>query len=217
MYTEYSGKLSTPFGQAAVEICGSYLTDGKVSVKLDCESECNVMLRIPSYDEKASVVYDGCEIRPMPGGYCRVKVKNGKSVIFVCFERKAKINDFGGVVCDFDDEDYRFRRFSEKDDNCVDREHAVWNRRSTLTYGPLLLTRSKICGNTAKEMFSSDETVCGKSYTCTLANETNDEALAEFIAHFENSNDRFDTYVCDYASGSGKLSTDSQELFSIWF
>ena len=39
----------------------------------------------------------------------------------------------------------------------------------------------------------------------------------KFIAHFENDTDSFDTYVCDYATGTNRASEDDMELFSVWF
>lgn len=93
----------------------------------------------------------------------------------------------------------------------------VWNRRSTLVYGPLLLTRSKKCGNTVQEMFESDKTVCGKNYKCNLIPINNDNVRVCFNAVFENENDRFETMVCDFASGSNDFVGENCDLFNIWF
>lgn len=217
MYTEYSGKLDTPLGKINVDISGSYLSDGKVKIKLESENDIDVMLRIPCFAENTVVDIKTEIINPASGGYCRVKTKSGVSEIDIKFDFKPIIHDFKGEVVSFADDDYRFARFGQENLNNVDRCHMVWDRRSTLTYGPLLLTRSKCCGNTAAEMFENEKTVCNGGYTCSLSAEKADDTNLKFNAFFENDSDSFETYVCDYATGTCIASEDDMELFSIWF
>lgn len=216
MYTEYTGILNTPFGKVKADISGTYLKNGDVRIKLDCENKTRVMLRIPPWSRKTTVKYAGREVFPSSGSYCGIKLNPGENIINIKFDFVPEIHDFDGDVINFDDRDFRVVRYGES--KILDREHMVWNRRSTLHYGPLLMTRSKKCGNTAAEMFGSEKTVCAKNYRVTFTEENMlYNTRVKFIAHFENDTDSFDTYVCDYATGTNRASEDDMELFSVWF
>ncbi len=216
LYTEYTGTLNTPFGKVDVEISGTYLTDGKVNVKLTSEKPIIVKFRIPSWSKHNSICCGERVLNPGYGCYCTLNLNQGSNDIAIKFECVPEIHDFEGVIEDFAFNDFRHRRYVEGS-YPVTKDHMVWNRRSTLTYGALLLARSQKCGNTPKEMFGSDKTVCGKKYTCTLTPVAADNTRVKFKAVFKNDTDCFATTVCDFATGSNEMPKDDMELFSVWF
>ena len=90
-----------------------------------------------------------------------------------------------------------------------------WERRATLTYGPLLLTRSRLCGNTEREMFES-ETVAGRKYEITVAPATCEGVNYAFDITFKHDTGCVYTRMCDYASGTNIASFDEMKLFNIF-
>ncbi len=217
MYTEFEGSVKLSSGKADVRISGSYLSDGNVKIAITAEKPLKLMLRVPEYSTHTDICIDG-DPTSAEAGYFEAELAEGEHRAEIKFLWTPEIRDFSGAVEDFPDTDFRMKRFIESKFK-FDREHMIWNRRSTLVYGPLLLTRSRKCGSTRDEMFGSDFTVCGKGYSCTLtpAAKIPENVRVCFNAHFENGKHSFDTTVCDFASGCNDYVGDDMELFSIWF
>ncbi len=215
-YTDFKAKLPS---NISISAAGSYLKDGRVKITVTAEHSVRLNLRIPDCSKSTSISLFGNEYRPEKSGYYPIDIEGGTTEIDIKFEWQPQIVDFKGEVIRFKETDFRYRRFvrvsavHKFDDGCM-----VWERRSTLQYGPLLLTRSKKCGNTHGEMFNSEFSICGKGYSCTLIpTERRDGIREQFKAVFTNGEHTFSTDVCDFASGSNSFVGDSTDLFSIWF
>ncbi len=214
-YTEFEAAL--PCG-TTVKADGSYLKDGAVRLTVNAQSDTALNLRIPACSRSVKITIGDKQYCPEGSGYYKIKIPDGKTVIDIKFEWQPQIVDFKGEVTRFEEMDFRYRRFIRVsavykfDDACM-----VWDRRCNLQYGPLLLARSKKCGNTPDEIFA-DCTIYGKGYTCTLTPITANEGVREqFKATFTNGEHTFETTVCDFASGSNSFVKDATDLFSIWF
>ncbi len=215
-YTEYTGILNTPMGKVDVEIYGTYLVDGKVHINIKTEKPMAVKFRIPAYSESTSIYIGDKLITPVSGDYCETTLKAGENTVHLDFTWKAEVRDYTGDISILPENHYKVRRFVEGTYR-VETDHMVWNRRSTLVYGPLLLARSKKNGNTSFEMFGSDRTVCGRKYTCTLTPVQPKGTHLRFEAHFQNADDSFNVSVCDFATGTNERIKGEQEYFSVWF
>ncbi len=218
-YTDFSAVVPTENGDVKISAEGSYLKDGRVKITVDTGDKTSLNLRIPKCSKGTKITVGEKEYCPEGSGYYQIDIGSGTTVIDIKFDWQTEIRDFKGEVMRFDEMDYRYRRFVRVnieykfDDACM-----VWSRKSTLQYGPTLLTRSKKCGNTYDEMFENDFTVCGKNYTCTLTPISQNEGVREqFEAVFTNGENTFKTTVCDFATGSNEFVGDSTDLFSIWF
>ena len=88
-------------------------------------------------------------------------------------------------------------------------------RRARLLYGPLLLTRSLKCGSSIDEM-ASDKTVAGGGYTARITPLVPNGTRVKFKVEFFNEKERFESLMCDYATGSNEYFTRHSHLFSIW-
>ncbi len=217
MYTDFEGSILTGSGKVNVKISGTYLRDGRVKISFTCEAPVKIALRIPSFSYGTVINTDGKEMIAKSSGYFTFDIDKNNTDITVSFTFRAEIRDFGGDVEEIPKGDFRLKRFVESK-LPYDSSYMIKNRRSTLLYGPLLLTRSRKCGNSRDEMFGNDKTVCGGEYTCTLTPTEKPEGIREaFKAVFESEYDRFETTVCDFASGSNDYVGDDMELFSIWF
>lgn len=218
-YTEFNSTLPTPNGKVTVSAEGSYLKDGTVKLTVGAENATALNLRIPKFSVSNKITI-GDKVYTPTGGYYKIEIPAGETEINIKFEWKPEIRDFTGEVIKFDKTDFRYHRYANVnrayykfDDACM-----VWERKSTLQYGPSLLTRSKKCGNTYDEMFNNDFTVWGKNYKCTLTPITPSEGVREqFKAVFTNEESTFETTVCDFATGSNEFIGDETFLFSIWF
>lgn len=84
---------------------------------------------------------------------------------------------------------------------------------STLTYGPLLLARSRLLGNSEAEMFGPP---LPPGSSCVLRPLSTERVRHAFEAEFHSGGQSLCTKVCDYAS-AGNVIQENQRLFSVFF
>ncbi len=205
-YTDFTARTEL----ADVVIGGSYLRDGMVQIHMDAREDFVLRLRVPEWS--AHTLLNGQEIIGQDG-YYSLDVKAGITELSLSFEMKPVLRELAEVPKHFPSEDFRVRRYVNG--NAVTEDVMTWDKRATLLYGPLLLTRSKLVGNTEEEMFAS-ETVAHKGYTCEVTPVESDRVNYAFHVKFTNASDTVEMVMCDYASGTNITSYDDMKLFNIF-
>ena len=195
---------------ADVKISGSYLRDGRATVEIDAKRDFTLRLRLP--DWSAHTTLDGKEITAADG-YHRLPVKAGKTVLSLTFDMALVLREMAEAQPRPDSKDYRIARYVSG--NPVTEDVMTWDRRATLLYGPLLLTRSKLCGNTEAEMFEG-ETVAHKGYALSIAPAECEGVNFAFDVIFTNADGARTIRMCDYASGTNLESVEDDRLFNVY-
>ena len=207
LYTDCTAKTDI----ADVAISGSYLRDGRVTLEINAQRDITLKLRLPEWAEYVKL--DGKELCGN-NGYAQLTVLKGKTTLSLEFKLTSVLREMERAPERFPYEDFRVRRFCY--DNPVTDDMMTWDRRATLVWGPLLLTRSKLVGNTEEEMFSS-ESVAGKGYTCLVTPVEADGVNYAFRVKFKNeSGEELEMNMCDYASGTNVPSYDDMKLFNVF-
>ncbi|MBQ8642907.1 MAG: glycoside hydrolase family 127 protein [Clostridia bacterium] len=210
LYSPFTAVLRLKSGEASVQIGGTWLRDGRVSVTLTVPAETEIHLRIPGWSRHTWI--DGTRY-DAPGTYAEIRIPAGSSRVELAFDMTPEIREFPGNVETYPAGDFRVRRFVEQ--NPVSADDMIRERRCVVLYGPLLLTRSKLAGNTEEEMFGSD-TICGRGYRCMAEPADSDAVRNRFIVTFTNGSHTFTTPMCDYATGSNRWSEEDPRLFNIY-
>ena len=205
-YTDFTAK--TRFG--VVLIGGSYLRDGKVTVTVLADKALSLSLRIPAFSDHT--ILNGKAISAVDG-YYELEIPTGETVLELQFEMLVKLREMAEPTEHFPSDDFRIRRYVM--DNPVQEADMTWDCRATVVYGPLLLTRSKLVGNTEDEMFHSD-TVANKGYRCSVEPIESQAVSCAFRVTFRNGDDVVTTHMCDYGSGTNIESPDDDRLFNIF-
>ena len=87
---------------------------------------------------------------------------------------------------------------------------------ATLSVGPLVLSRSKLIGNSEEEMFAPSRLAEGK-WNVTLIPESMPGTFAGFNAEFQSADGIvFLSKVCDFAS-AGNINSKDPKLFNMFF
>ena len=193
-----------------IKIEGSYLKDGRVRITLNTDKDMTLALRIP--DWSAKTVIDDKEADPSTD-YYKIKIERGTRVIDVCFSPRPTLRTLKEAPTRYPKEDFRVRRFCY--DNVVTDDIMTWDIRSTLLYGPLLLTRSKLVGSTEEEMFER-ETVSNRGFSVKVEPIEEGDLYYAFRVTFENEKEKISFKMCDYASGTNVWSKDDMKLFNIF-
>ena len=206
LYSDFECKTAS----GNIRIHGDYLSHGKVTVELELTRKTNIHLRSPAWSNVTLI--DG--IRVTTSDRYMVKTLDaGSSTILLEFDMTPVIREFNQTPIRFPDNDFRISRFISG--NSVPTDVMTFDRRAVILRGPLLLTRSKLVGNSKEEMFDS-ETICGKGYEITVLPIQNNTVRAAFQVYFRNSNGSFKTNMCDFASGSNRWSENDDHLFNIF-
>lgn len=206
MYSDFTAECDV----ASISIFGSYLRDGKVGISVNAKRETRLKLRIPDWSSyallngKPAVAKDG---------YCTVKIDEGEHTIMLEFGMRAVLREMRSAPIRFPSQDFRIRRFCY--DNPVTEDMMCFEKRATLLYGPLLLTRSKLVGSPEQDMFSSP-TVAGQGYSVKVTPVEREGVSYAFSVSFDNGKTARSFDMCDYASGTNIASYDDMKLFNIF-
>lgn len=213
MFTQYTGILNTSFGRVKIDIGGSYLEDGKVKLSLDSENDFKLKIRIPQRSEKTIISFEGRDFYPKSGEYFELCLNKGENTVCIAFDTNPSVVDFPHEVEIYPDNDFRINRWYTGND--INPDYARKCKSSAVLYGPLLLTRSLMCGNTHDEMFS-DKTICGKGFKCFVSPMKPTKTRCLFKVKLDNGKESFETTMCDFATGSNYESENQDGLFNIW-
>jgi len=200
-----------------VSISGDYLAESKARINIDFGGKpCAVKLRIPSWSESSEVIVDGERLHA-ESGYFAATPKSDRCEIEVIFDNSVKITRIPASLESAEDEWKPIRWASEgPHGSFCPCEMFLKEDRCVLKKGAVLLCRSRVAGNTRKEMFEDIKPI-DESFKCTLkAAAPRAGVNLRFEATFCKKDKKFTTVVCDYASGSNML-FDNPYSFSIYF
>ena len=207
LYTPFACK----FDDARVEIGGSYLENGKVSILVETEKADTLFLRLPPWSRET--IINGKKVCA-PGTYYAMNLSAGKQEIYVQFDMNPRLVEETEEPVTYPDNGHiRVRRMLQGNDIPV--EYLVWEKKARMFYGPLLLCRSKRIGSTEEEMLSAP-TVCGKGYAVQAEPVEADAVRNAYRVTFENDRERREMILCDYATGTNLWSENDPLLFHIW-
>ncbi len=215
-FTDFEGEIKNACAVTHVLVKGSYLTDGNVNIYIQNDAKIKLMVRIPDFSTNTSLYCLGNTYSPISGEYFALELPAGNTKIGIEFDMNARIVDFEGEEVNPKEKDYVSNRLMYSTVVPIPFEELFFGRRSTLLYGPLLLTRSKKCGNTESEMYENNKTVCGKGYSAKVEPVEANGTRVKFNVTLSGNGDTVKTVMCDYATGSNEYSSTDSRLFSIW-
>lgn len=211
LYSDCTAKTSL----GTVTISGDYLGTGAVVVKVDHVPDTTIYLRIPAWSHRTVVNGERIE---QSGIYASYPVKNGCAIFEMQFDMSTEIHEFPIEPEKLESDNFRVQRFISGND--VPEEIMTWDRRCTLVRGPLLLTRSKLCGNTEDEMFNSPS-IFGKGFSAEAEPITDPIAYPNvrnvFRIRFKNTDIEQTVIACDYATGTNLFSEHDSKMFNVYF
>ena len=209
LFDEFFAKLAYDGGECEVSVSGGFFENKpvEISAKFTGNSK-KLRVRIPHWCENFSSSADG----KIVGGYFETDAV-GDVVFSVSFDMKPKICEFVGTPCD--GEWHLFRWASDYAKVCtVPHELFITEKKCTLTYGPLLLAKSKKCGNTEAEIFDTPA-LCANT-KIDLSPVKKDGTYLAFKARFDTDGKVFETTLCDFASCANDR-LDDDRYFCIYF
>ena len=200
-----------------------YLENGKVRLDIRTESPLLLHVRVPDCSGDNAFLTVCGDARKIPltkGTFVELPIENSAQ-IDLDFDFSAKLHDFT-VSIESDslpDEDFRIKRWlgDYTPERSLPRDCMLSKPRSFITYGPLLLCRSKKLGATEQELFESDS-LCGTDPTINLKPIPRGKAnvLCRFKLSVANENTEKTFDLCDYGTASDNLDNLDPHFFNLY-
>jgi len=201
MYSEFTAY----YNGTKIVIGGDFIKDRKVTISIDAKESTILNFRIPDWSKYTNISGKTVE---RGNGYYSVEVDIGRTVIEIEFEIITTINTLKSAPEHFPSDDYRIRRYIQV--NPVTEKEMTWDLRSTITYGPLLLTYSKLVGCTEEEMFDS------QPFDSNIKVTQIDSQSKDIWYTFKVISGDRKSFMADYASGTNIESADDSRFFNIY-
>jgi len=177
-------------------------------VTVSAPKPAKVFFRIPGWSKNTFV--DGAKAAP---GWFEARVE-GEKTFSLAFDMTPVVVDSVNPTTHYTEKDWDVIRW--RSGKQMPFEMFRQTPASTIKYGPILLARSKLNGNTDAEMFQS-ESVVGKHAVCRLSPAKSDKVDFAWNAEIKSDAGTIRTKVCDFASGSDEPSYDDARFFSLFF
>lgn len=204
-------------------ICSDgYLETGHATLQIETVSSLALCLRIPACaGKKAALTAGKSGIGLKAGEFCGLNIEAGHTQINMDFDFHASVTDFSEPVevDSYPKHDFRIDRWIWE--NTTERGmplDSMMNKPcSFVTYGPLVLARSKKLGTPEKAMFFFDS-IHGKNVAVTVKPMPRENAnvLCRFdVTLSENGNqNRID--MCDYGTAADNFDNIDPKFFNLY-
>ncbi len=213
-FEEFSAKLSYDGGSCTVKVSEGFFKNESVKVAVSFDgTPKKLRIRIPLWTDKCDFDVLGVQDSgTVKNGYFELSARS-EAEIAINFNMMPKLSIFEGEPSD---NEWHFNRWtSDYATVCtVPHELFLTEKKCTLTFGPLLLAKSKKIGLDEKDVFASGVSDKAK---VTLERVENNDTYVTFKAKLEDTDGKvFETFVCDFASCANDR-LDDDRYFSIYF
>lgn len=216
MYCPLIGKMNINDSNVTVKISDGYIQSGTVDISVETGKSLNLCLRIPDISGD-SIIINNHAVSAV-NGYYKMTVPAGISEIRIDFNFKAEVHDFKYDVPKFDDEDFHILRWTPygTKGRLIPRSYMMDKRCSFITYGPILLAKSKKSGMSESDIFNFD-TICGKNNDVVVEyiGSSEGSVMASYRVKIQNDKNQFDLDMCTYATADDYNSND-ERYFNIY-
>ncbi len=217
LFCPLTGVVDMNGSEIKIEISDGYLQQGILNITVQNRQQFNMYLRIPEMiGEHASV--NGIALSSTSNGYYKIVVQPGESNISLDFNFKAQIHDFPFEVPDYEKDDFHILRWTPygTKGRALSCDFMEKKRCSFITYGPLLLAKSKKTGWNETEMFSF-ETICGTCFEVEAVYQKSEDpsVLACYAVTLHSGGYFRKLDMCAYATADD-YSSDDDRYFTIY-
>ena len=211
-YTPFAAQLEVAGKTASIEVGGSYLADGKVTLKIQREDNWNgkILLRLPEWAKGSTAVINNRNVKIDTSKYYELELVPGQEIYRITFFPVPVAGNTGTFDLPQENDDWHYRRWLNHE---FPPEYMISTPHNFLRYGPLTLARSIRMGTAPEEMFSNRGMTVN---SCKLVPVEVPGTLAAFEAVLDTPDGTVKTRFCDYASAGNWISEDS-DVFNIYF
>ncbi len=198
-------------GEVKLSVRWDYFSSARI--QLESPTAFTVYFRIPPWSPRTTLTLNG-QSREFTGSqYAAIAIPAGRSNVELDFHLTVQVHERRETGEITEATPWHLRRIcSDQPASAVQPEQLFSGPRLTLTWGPLLLARSKYLGNTEAEMFTAP-TLTDKETNFTLLPKASSSGM---LLTAELQSESLRTPVCDYASAGNEILTDDS-FFSIFF
>lgn len=217
LYHPFSAEMKIGETTAKVEISGDYFKESKADICIEfIGAPVPVRLRVPEWSGEGKITVGGKEYKA-ESGFFTLSEKTDKLHITVQFDNEPRILTWEKEVVRHNPSDWEYIRLAgpSQYERIIGRI-LIDKPKTRIRKGAMLLSRSKLIGNTGEEMFDGGFQVTPDTKINLSENKTDADTHLSYMATFDKNGEIYKTPLCDYAS-AGNIETEEKELFSIFF
>lgn len=223
LYEACNGTLTYEGGQAQITVHPGYFLGDAFEIDVAYTGKIKPLrLRIPAWANQPTVTLAGKTYTP-ESGYLELTPTGADVTITLNFHPTLQLHEFGKPVQRYEElgadgkPHWKLARWiNHKHPGETTEDLFLREERCTMTYGPLLLARSKRIGNTEEEMFEALPVSADSTCELLASRDGNETVRLMLDVKILNGEQTLTTTVCDYASAANQKLEDVR-FFSIYF
>lgn len=217
LYHPFTAQIQIGETKAQIEVSDDYLRNSGADIKVEFKgSPVPVTLRVPAWSKEGKVTVNGKEYKA-ESGFFTVPETEETLDIKVQFDNEPYILAWDKQVVRHTPTDWEYMRLANVSqyDRIIGRI-LIDKPKCRIRKGVVLLSRSKLIGNTGEEMFDGGFEITADTKITLTEKETDADTYLCYTAKFDKNGEIYETPVCDLAS-AGNIETEEKELFSVFF
>ncbi len=217
LYHPFNAEIEIGKTKATIEISGDYLRNSAADIKVKFKGNpAPIKLRVPAWSKEGKVTVNGKEYKAESGFFTLPETAE-KLEITVQFDNEPHVLGWEKQVVRHNPSDWEYIRLAgpSQYDRIIGRI-LIDKPKFRIRKGAVLLSRSKLIGNTGEEMFDGGFEISADTKVTLTEKATDADTHLCYTATFDKNGEIYETPVCDYAS-AGNVETEEKELFSVFF
>ncbi len=188
----------------SAHISDGYRSNMRVTIDFDCDRECTVRLRIPSWSRETFVSV-GSAVNGAEGEYYALDLPCGKTSVTIDFDKSVRIIKGDYNFNFFPTTPYMKMRFvSNSSGEVIHDDSVLSDNRARVCVGPSLLALSRDFGAPTDEI-RKNHFLCTDGVSATAIAVEDDGDAAVFDVTFTVGGESFSLRMCDFASAADFL------------
>ena len=198
-----------------------YLENGRVSLDVKADKPLSLRIRVPECAGKNAVLSMGTETFTLTSGTFFDLTAAGETQIGLDFDFSAAVCDFPGTVevDSLPNTDFRIDRWiwENTKERGMPRDSMMNKPCSFITYGPLVLARSKKLGTPENALFFFDS-IHGKNVQASVSAVSGKKApvLCQFAVTLTENGNETVLDMCDYGTASDNFENIDPKFFNLY-
>ena len=217
LYHPFIAEIQIGETTAKVEISGDYFKESGADIKIDFMGDpVPVRLRVPEWSRTGKITVGGREYESESGFFTLPETAE-ELEIAVQFDNEPHVLGWEKQVVRHNPSDWEYMRLAPaaQYDRIIGRI-LIDKPKYRIRKGAVLLSRSKLIGNTGEEMFDGGFEISADTKVTLTEKASDADTYLCYTATFDKNGEIYETPVCDYAS-AGNIETEEKELFSVFF
>ena len=218
LYVPFTGKFNN--GSLGLACGEGYAETGRVTLSVSAAAPVTLFLRVPECAGKnAGFAFAGVRCKAEAGRYAKLTLNAGQTEIHADFDFYATLHELPVPPEIYPRSDFRTDRWvwENAPEDHMPTDSMMSRPCAAITYGPLVLARSKKLGISEQAMFGASA-VAGRGFSASVRSKPRGNAfvLCRFDVTLDNGTERIETEMCDFGTAADVPENRDAKFFNLY-